>query len=91
MSTKDDFALIDELEDSKWPDYAGSESDQQKQFRSDMESAARDVEFYNGRYYYKGWAVRTNGLDGLQEAIRDTKVSLQWDELGKDGNIVYPK
>lgn len=90
MEPKDDFELIDEL-DSKWPADVGEQSDTQKQFKNDMDSACRNIEFYNGRYFYKGWAVRTNGIDGLQEAIRDTEVTLQWDDLGKNGNIVYPK
>jgi len=60
-------------------------------FGKDMEKANREFEFYSGRFYYRGWATRVNNLNGLQEVIRDTSVLLQWDQLGKEGYIVYPQ
>ena len=58
-----------------------------QQFREDMREAGYEVEEYNGRYFYRGPAVR---CDDLQDAIRATKVRLQSDQMGKHGYIVYP-
>lgn len=68
----------------------GKESERQKQFRKDMRKANREIEFYWGRFHYRGWATRVNDLNDLQEVIRDTNVLLQWDQLGKIGHVVYP-
>jgi len=81
----------DEIVETEWREDAGRESDKQKQFKADMEEAGFRVEFYGGRFFYKGWAVRTEGLNGLQDAIRATEIYLQWDTMGVDGNIVYPQ
>lgn len=81
----------DEIVKTEWPEDVGKEPDRQKQFREDMSEAGYRVEFYRGRFYYMGWAVRTEGWNGLQDAIRATKIYLQYDQLGKDGNIVYPR
>lgn len=67
------------------------ESETQKQFREDMAAADREVGFYSGRFYYRGWATEAEDLDDLQAIIRATDVLLQWDQLGKDGFIVYPQ
>lgn len=63
-----------------------------EQFRKDMERAGYDVREYHGRFFYHGPAVSTNESDGptLQDVIRATKVSVQWDNLGLD-YIVYPR
>lgn len=74
-----------------WDPEEGKESDEQKQFRSDMGEAGREFEFYHGRYYYRGWAVRAENFKDLQAIIRATKVDLQWDQLGREGYIVYPR
>lgn len=57
-----------------------------------MERAGYDVREYHGRFFYHGPAVSTNESDGptLQDVIRATKVSVQWDNLGLD-YIVYPR
>lgn len=81
----------DEFEEYKWHEDGGTESDKQKEFKADMAEAGYRVEFYRGRFYYRGWAVRTEGLSGLQAAIRATEIDCQWDTMGKDGNIVYPQ
>lgn len=81
----------DAVYETVWPEDAGHQSDRQKQFKADMEEAGRRVEFYRGRFFYKGWATRTEDLNELQEVIRDTVVPLQWDQLGKNGNIIYPQ
>jgi len=67
------------------------ESDVQKKFRKAMEEKNRDIEFYHGKWFYKGWATRATDFDELQDVIRATKVKLQWDTLGKTGYIVYPQ
>lgn len=61
-----------------------------EQFGVDMEDAGYDVEHdYHGRFYYEGPAVRINKGD-LQDVIRSTAIRLQWDEMGRDGLIIYP-
>ena len=88
----EDDDAYEELANAEWDDSAGKQSDNQIQFKKDIEAAGLRVEFYFGRFYYKGWATRTKGgIDGLQEAIRATEVMVQWDTLGIDGNIVYPQ
>ena len=67
------------------------ESKTQRQFRIDMSRAERDIRFYSGRYRYEGWASRAEDFDDIQMIVRATKVTLQWDQLGKRGYIVYPK
>lgn len=57
------------------------------QFVADMEAAGLKVEHYNGRYFWEGPAVR---VDDIQDAMSETKVRLQWDNMGR-GYIVYPK
>lgn len=67
------------------------ESKTQRQFRIDMSRADRDIRFYEGRYRYEGWAAKAEDFDDIQAIVRATKVTLQWDQLGKSGYIVYPK
>lgn len=67
------------------------ESDAQRQFREDMVEARREIRFYLGRFYYEGWATAVDNFNGIQAIIRATSVMLQWDQLGKDGYIVYPQ
>ena len=67
------------------------ESNAQRQFRIDMAKAERDIRFYEGRFGYKGWATRAEDFDDIQMIVRATNVMLQWDQLGKNGYIVYPK
>ena len=45
---------------------------------------------YHGRNYYHGPAVVCE-RDELQDVIRATTVTLQWDDFGKTGIIVYPR
>ncbi len=59
-------------------------------FTQDMNDYNRDVEEYNGRNLYHGPAVRIKA-DELQDILRETEIPLQWDELGYNGLIVYPK
>ena len=56
-------------------------------FVSDMESIGLDVQNYKGRFYYDGPAVI---VGDIQEAIRATKLKLQWDNMAFD-YVVYPE
>lgn len=56
-------------------------------FVLDMENEGLEVEHYNGRYFWKGPAVR---VDSIQEVLSNTKVLCQWDNMGL-GYVVYPK
>lgn len=56
------------------------------QFVEDMENAGLQVEHYSGRYFWEGPAVR---VDDLQDAMSETKVRVQYDNMGL-GYIVYP-
>lgn len=56
------------------------------QFVRDMLDADLEPYHYRGRFYYEGPAVN---VDDLQEAIRATKVNVQWDNMGL-GWVVYP-
>ncbi len=56
------------------------------QFAEDCEDAGFEVRFYQGRYFWKGPAA---SCDDIQDVIRATEVSVQWDQLGL-GYIVYP-
>jgi hypothetical protein len=67
-----------------------TKQEQHLKFTDDMEDAGREVEHYNGRSFYSGPAVRIEA-DELQDVIRETEVRLQWDQLGRDGLIVYPR
>ncbi len=80
----------DEHYKTEWPEEAGKQSDKQKQFKADMEKAERRVEYYCGRFSYKGWATRSEDLYDMQEVIRDTDLLLQWDDMGVSGKIIYP-
>jgi hypothetical protein len=89
-------SVIEDEEDfeeriTEWPEGEGRESKTQQEFREDMEEAGYEHEFYYGRFYYKGWAVRAENFNDLQNIIRATDIYLQWDQLGKDGYIVYPQ
>ena len=55
-------------------------------FVSDMEKAGLTPYHYQGRYFYNGPAVNVNHL---QEAMSNTKIMCQWDNMGK-GFVVYP-
>jgi hypothetical protein len=66
------------------------ESDIQKKFRKSMEKNNRDIVFYYGKWFYKGWAIRIDTIAELQDVIRATRVKLQYDQLGL-GYIVYPQ
>ena len=67
----------------------GKETDTQKRFKKDMLKAGYTVQLYRGRYFYRGYAV-TVPRDNLQDAIRSTKVKIQYDNLGLD-YIMYPR
>jgi len=58
-----------------------------KKFVKDMTSAGLTVHHYRGRFYWEGPSVH---VDSLQEALSETKVPCQWDNLGP-GYVVYPK
>lgn len=81
----------DEIYEAVWPDDGGKESDKQKQFKADMEKAGRRVEYYRGRFFYRGWSTRSEDFNELQEVIRDTFILLQWDDMGVSGKIIYPQ
>ena len=78
--------------DPEWNEKeGGEESNKQKQFCRDMKRADRKVSFYCGRFFYKGLATTVDSFDEIQSIIRATDVLLQWDQLGKEGYIIYPK
>ncbi len=56
-------------------------------FVRDMEAAGLTPYLYRGRWYYEGPAVN---VDSLQDALSNTNVPCQWDNMGK-GWVVYPK
>lgn len=58
-------------------------------FREDCEAAGFEVTDYEGREFYRGPAVKCERSE-LQDVIRATDVSVQWDSLGM-GLIVYPR
>ena len=47
---------------------------------------------YRGRSFYVGPAVNADEDEGptLQDVIRATDVTLQWDQMGRAGLVVYP-
>ena len=57
------------------------------QFVKDMIEAGLEPYHYHGRYFWQGPAVN---VDNLQEALSNTKVSCQWDNMGL-GFVAYPK
>lgn len=56
----------------------------------DLRSEHPQVQHYRGRFYYEGPAFFIDDGDDLQTVIRATTVRLQWDSLGRSGNVVYP-
>jgi len=58
-----------------------------QRFTVDMEAAGLHPYHYRGRFYFEGPAVN---VDDLQDAIRATSVSVQWDHMGL-GFVVYPR
>ena len=56
-------------------------------FVKDMKKAGLEPYEYHGRYFYVGPAVN---VDNLQDALSETKVKCQWDNMGK-GFVVYPR
>ncbi len=56
-------------------------------FVRDMEAAGLEPYHYRGRWYWEGPAVN---VDDLQDALSNTKVPCQWDNMGL-GWVVYPK
>lgn len=59
-------------------------------FQKDMERAEYVVEEYHGRNFYVGPAIIIEAGE-LQEVIRATAINLQWDTMGKNGLVVYPR
>lgn len=55
-------------------------------FVEDMEGAGLFVEHYIGRFYWEGPAVVVHNI---QDALSNTKVRCQWDNMGLDW-VVYP-
>ncbi len=45
---------------------------------------------YHGRFFYVGPALVLPKED-LQEIIRATTMELEWDDMGRDSYIVYPR
>jgi len=82
--------FLEELTKLKW-ESEQEESQDQKQFLYDMVTVRRHVRFYSGRFHYEGWATVAENFNDIQKVIRATSVTLQWDQLGKDGYIVYPQ
>ena len=55
-------------------------------FVADMEAAGLEPYHYRGRFFWQGPAV---DVDDLQDALSETKVHCQWDNMGL-GFVVYP-
>lgn len=61
------------------------------QFIQDMEERGFEVDCnYHGRYFYVGPAAMVDENE-LQDVIRATDIPLQWDTMGKNGLVIYPK
>jgi hypothetical protein len=71
-------------EEEKLPKY---ESPRYNKFVKDMKKAGLEPYDYRGRFYYHGPAVN---VDSIQDALSETKVKCQWDNMGL-GFVVYPK
>ncbi len=56
-------------------------------FVKDMKKANLKVELYHGRNFWHGPTVI---VDNLQDALSNTKIPCQWDNMGHAW-IVYPK
>ena len=56
------------------------------QFIQDMQPAGLEVRHYRGRFFWQGPAVVS---EYLNDALDQTQVRCQWDQLGL-GYIVYP-
>lgn len=56
-------------------------------FVADMKRAGLTPYHYHGRFFYEGPAV---DVDDLQDALSETRVKCQWDNMGL-GFVVYPK
>jgi hypothetical protein len=56
-------------------------------FVQNMREAGLNLFHYNGRFYWRGPAVV---VDNLQEALSETRVPCQWDNMGR-GFVVYPE
>lgn len=69
------------------PNHRPYARDHYEQFAREVEAAGHEVTHYKGRFFYEGPAV---AVDDVQDAIRATNVTVQWDNLGK-GWIVYPR
>ena len=88
-----EYVIEEDEEDivrESWPE-GKEENDTQRQFREDMEEARFDVQFYRGRWFYRGWSVKAKDFRELQDIIRATRIYLQWEELGKTGFIIWPE
>lgn len=59
-------------------------------FVEDVQEEGLKVEHYNGRFYFKGPAVRVGEYEDKDDVIRATKVKVQQDSMGL-GCIVYPR
>jgi len=62
----------------------------QKLFARDMAKAGFVTDWYGGRNYYEGLAVKVP-RDELQDVIRATTLALGHEQLGKDRVVVWPK
>ena len=51
-----------------------------------MKNAGLEPYHYHGRFWWEGPAVN---VDNLQEALSETRVKCQWDNMGL-GYVVYP-
>ena len=63
-----------------------------REVRAEIEEGGEDWDLreeYRGRNFYAGPAVVVRRSQ-LQDVIRATSVDVQWDQMGKDGVIVYP-
>jgi hypothetical protein len=57
------------------------------QFMDDMKQAKLEMQYYAGRFFWKGPAVV---VPNIQDVLHNTKVPCQWDNMGLDF-VVYPK
>ena len=62
-----------------------------ERFTKDLVAAGFDVNEYYGRYYYHGPAVSCKNSEDFHKVLASTNAHLQWDSLGQDGWVVYPK
>ncbi len=67
---------------------ASEQNSAHARFEQDMAEAGIGTYHYHGRFYWHGPAAN---VDDLQEVMSNTKVPVQWDEMGRSSYVIYPR